>query len=177
MALGLLTDGLQEEVERLARLNVAGFFAFNEDARHVFTDERDARALDSQHRPFTYSDNAYAGVCVDELREAFVARLAAMIGQLLVRVVRIYLEGDEAERVQTWRLDDGHVVRRTYRRACDVRASAPADVRRARRDALGDSLDDARLVESAQKVESVSAADGDCVGARNRGARFVGLVN
>src|ERR1043166_7463759 len=171
-----LISSTQEKAERLCGRKLARLVALEEDARRTRADERDLFALDPQHRPLAQADDADARIRVDELGEALVARLAPVAGERRVRVVRVDLEGDEAERAQSGRLDNRHVVRRLNRRAGDVRAGAPADVGRAPFDARPDGLDRARLVQPAQQVESVSAADGDGLGARDRARRVRSLV-
>ena len=114
---------------------------------------------------------------MDELGESLVARLAHVAREARVRVVRVDLEGDEAERVERRRLDDGHVVGRPYCRTRDVGAGAPADVRHAPFDARADALDHSGLVESAQEVERVAAADRKRLCALDRRERVRRLVD
>src|SRR5947199_3603959 len=121
-----LIGSAQKKTERLSGREVARLLALEEEARRAGADEPSVRALDPQHRPLAQAEDARAGVGVDELSQPLVARLAVVAGEARVRVVRVDLEGDEAERAQSRRLDYRHVVRRHDRRARDVRAGAPA---------------------------------------------------
>jgi hypothetical protein len=88
-----------------------------------------------------------------------------------LRVVGVDLEGDERERVERGRLDDGHVVGGLDGRAGDVRARARADVGHPGVDALAQRADEACVVESAQQLEGVAAADEDGLGTAERRRR------
>src|SRR5262245_2763933 len=104
-----------------------------------------------------------------ELRQALIARLAHVPFDPGVRVVRVYLEWDEAERVQGWWLNNGHIVSRFNRGAGDIRAGAPTDIGHAGSDALTNDVIYTRAVEAAKEIEGITTSDGYCFCAFDRG--------
>src|SRR5437016_6032218 len=79
-----LIGSAQKKTKRLSGREVARPVALEEEARRFVADESNLFALDPQHRPLAQAEHADAGVGVDELGEAFVARLAPVAGQALV---------------------------------------------------------------------------------------------
>src|SRR5881227_1244600 len=94
-----------------------------------------------------------------KLHQSFITRFAPVAFDSRLRVVRIYLKWNKAERVKGRRLDDWHIVSRSNRRTGHVRAGTPADISNPIQDALANEFDDTGAVEAAQKVECVTAAD------------------
>jgi hypothetical protein len=107
-----------------------------------------------------------------ELGEPDVPRLAAVgpVARALleevrpVDVVRVHLEGDQAQGVDALRPHDGHVVRRADGRAGDVRPRADAHERHPRAGARAEHREEALALEVVEEAEGVAPADEDGVG-------------
>ncbi len=93
-----------------------------------------------------------------------------------LRVVRVYLEWDDAERVQGRWLNDGHIVGRFNCGAGDIRAGAPADVGHPAQGALANTFDDTRAVKAAKELEGVTATDSNGLCTFNRPERVSSCV-
>src|SRR5246127_618003 len=84
--------------------------------------------------------------------------------------MRINLKWNEAERVEACRKNDRHVVRCFDCGAGQIRSGAYAEVRRARADAIAESVKDAELVERIEKAKGVATAYEECLGVFDCGA-------
>ena len=72
-------------------------FAIHKKSRRLTSKECDLVAFDTQHRALAQADDSHAGISMRELDKAFVTRFPHVPFDARVRIVRVYLKGDESE--------------------------------------------------------------------------------
>ena len=90
--------------------------------------------------------------------QPLLSALAVVPRRLARDEVRIDLVREDVEGIKRLGLDDRHIVRRHHRSARDVRARAPADIRRAVLDHFANQSDKLVFVHIVHELEGVAAA-------------------
>ena len=153
-SIGLLPE---ERIERFVWSAINGRCVALEEHCAGGATQGDGAIRDFEPGALAKAENGRGVFVVEFANALFAGFVHQWRAGLTVDEVRIDLKWNEAERVEAWRKNNRHVVRCFNGWASKICSGAHAEIRRARADAIAESVEDTESIEGVEKAERVAA--------------------